>query len=295
MEIDYIKEFTILAKTNSYSEAADLLFTSQSTLSKHIMSLEKELGVSLFNRTTKRVSLNEFGKIFLPYAKQMLNLNGNCMCELNNRKNNISSPLTLGSIPIMVQYKITEAIAGFQKMHPEFTLDIYEEDSSVLKEMLRERKCELAFIPDFEDVDNEFYKIPYAEDTLAAVLPKTHRLANNESIQLSMLCYEKFLLLPDYTTVNRIFMESCRQLGFKPDVKLTAHRGENLVDLVARNMGISMLLKRAALYVANPNTVIIDIKPNVTCEISLFYKKHSNLSAASLRFIDYLETTAKIV
>ena len=74
MEIEYIKEFVVLAETENYLEAAESLFISQSTLSKHIKIIEKELDVQLFDRTTRKVHLNKYGKMFLKYAKEISHL-----------------------------------------------------------------------------------------------------------------------------------------------------------------------------------------------------------------------------
>jgi DNA-binding transcriptional LysR family regulator len=71
LEIEFIKEFVILAETGNYLKAADLLFISQPALSRHIMSLEKQLGVALFNRTTRSLELSEYGRRFLPYAREI--------------------------------------------------------------------------------------------------------------------------------------------------------------------------------------------------------------------------------
>ena len=79
MEIEYIKEFVVLAETENYLEAAESLFISQSTLSKHIKIIEKELDVQLFDRTTRKVHLNKYGKMFLKYAKVPLSGNRNIL------------------------------------------------------------------------------------------------------------------------------------------------------------------------------------------------------------------------
>ena len=71
-KLNHVKEFIALTKTENYLEAAENLFTSQSSLSKHIKSLEAELGTTLFDRTTRQVKLNEAGKVFLKYAQQLV-------------------------------------------------------------------------------------------------------------------------------------------------------------------------------------------------------------------------------
>ncbi len=71
MDINFFREFAVLARTGSYSEAAEQLFLSQPSLSKHIKSAELELGRPLFRRTTRRIELTPFGAALLPYAEQI--------------------------------------------------------------------------------------------------------------------------------------------------------------------------------------------------------------------------------
>ncbi|EFD01078.1 transcriptional regulator, LysR family, partial [Hungatella hathewayi DSM 13479] len=68
MNTTYFKDFLTIAELGSYEKAAEELYTTQSTLTKHIQKLESELGTTLFDRTSRSVRLNECGKIFLPYA-----------------------------------------------------------------------------------------------------------------------------------------------------------------------------------------------------------------------------------
>ena len=73
MNIKYLEEFLTLADTLNYSEAADKLYISQSTLSKHIIAIENELEFHLFDRDTRHISLSESGKAFYGYAKTIVN------------------------------------------------------------------------------------------------------------------------------------------------------------------------------------------------------------------------------
>ena len=68
MEISYFNEFVILAETRNYWAASERLYIGQSSLSKHIKTLESQLGAPLFDRTSRKVELTEFGAKMLPYA-----------------------------------------------------------------------------------------------------------------------------------------------------------------------------------------------------------------------------------
>jgi len=103
MEINYLKEFVILSQTGNFLEAADVLYSSQSALSKHIKRMEKELGVPLFDRTTRKVSISKYGQLLLPYAKQIVELQEKYTTVIISNLENDRETLTIGSIvPYMV-------------------------------------------------------------------------------------------------------------------------------------------------------------------------------------------------
>ncbi len=73
MKIQSMREFLTLSELRNFNSASEKLFLSQPTLSRHIKELEEELGVTLFNRSTRRVELTECGEYFLPFARLIVN------------------------------------------------------------------------------------------------------------------------------------------------------------------------------------------------------------------------------
>ena len=101
MDIDYIHEFVVLAGTGNYMEAADRLFLTQSSLTRHIQKLEADLGVTLFDRTTRRIELNQYGRLFLPYAEQIALLQKDYTTAFCNELNRERGTIRIGAIPVM--------------------------------------------------------------------------------------------------------------------------------------------------------------------------------------------------
>jgi LysR family transcriptional regulator, transcription activator of glutamate synthase operon len=285
MEIDHLREFVILAQTGNFMEAADLLYVSQSTLSKHIKNIEEELGVPLFDRTTRKVGISKFGQILLPFARQIIELQEQYTALLQSSLATERDTLTVGSIPALAQYKIIDIFVNFKKSRPQSTLNVLQAGSEELKELLRQKKCDLAFIRFTDEVDDDLVQNRYAIDNLVAVLPVTHPLAGREAIQLELLADEDFLLIEKQTYIYRLCVNACRRSGFEPKIAFTDHKVGILVDLVIKGMGIALLMKQLALYAANPNIAIIEIAPSVTTQISLCYLKEGKLSEAARHFV----------
>jgi DNA-binding transcriptional LysR family regulator len=154
-----------------------------------------------------------------------------------------------------------------------------------MKKMLRQRKCELAFVRDADDVDDDLVKIPYAVDTMVAVLPVDQPLAKRETIPLRMLAVEDLLLPDKQTMLYRLCMSACEQSGFEPKIAYTDHNLANLVDLMSRGMGVALLTKQLALYLSRPEIAIVEISPHVPTRISLLYLKGVELSDAAKHFV----------
>lgn len=294
MEINYIKEFVILADVKNYLEASELLFISQSSLSKHIKSLERELGVSLFERTTRSVHLSEYGETFLEYAKKIVNLQYQYTTALINQSNSFQHTITIGSIPIMAPYNITDAIMEFKKENTNFAVNLVEDDSSQLKEQLRSGTCELAFIRDNDEREPEFSKLPYTTDNLAAILPKNHPYAKEKYLTLEQLQHEDFLLLQPGSVLYNLSVKICNDAGFEPNIVFTGQRAENIIDLIEKGMGIDLLMKKTTSYLSNTNIQIVDIYPEVYTQIKIYYKKDAVLSTAAKHFIDSVILNQKV-
>lgn len=285
MNINYLREFVVLAQTGSFAVTADMLFSSQPTLSKHLKNVESELGVRLFDRTSRRVEITKFGQLLLPYARQVVELEDKYTAVLQSHLAIDREILTLGSIRALAQYKIMDILVSFKKSRPQSTINIVQAGSEELKQMLRQNECELAFIRFTNQVNDDLVEIPYATDALVAVLPITHPLAKQKTISLRTLANEDFLL-PDRTkALYRLSVSACQASGFEPRVAHADDKFESLVELVIRGMGVALLMKQFALYVANPKIAIVDIAPSVTSQVSLCYLKGADLSNAAKHFV----------
>jgi DNA-binding transcriptional LysR family regulator len=285
MEINHLKEFVVLAQTGNFLEAAEILYSSQSTLSKHLKRMELELGVPLFDRTTRKVSLSKFGLLLLPFAKQITEIQDQVAAVLKNNLQTDLEALNLGSIYGLPQYHITDVLVKFKKTRPQSMLNIMQASSRDLKDLLRQKKCELAFIRDIEDAQDEFVKIAFATDTLVAVLPVDHPLAGQKTIPLRRLENENFMLEVPDTMPYRLSIKACELSGFQPKVTLTNIDREYLIDMVSEGQGVSLILKQLLVHYSDPRISCVDFTPNVITQIHLCYLKNAKLSSAANDFL----------
>lgn len=289
MNIESIREFVVLAETRNFGETADRLFTAQSTISKHLKQLELELGTPLFTRTSRRVELNRAGEIFLPYARTILTAQYQYTTALHNYLDRVTRTLTIGSIPVMAQYGITDIIARFSQENKRIRLDVLEAEASELLPALKGGKCELAFVRESPDLGEEYVKIPYVSDQLAALIPAAHPLAKTELLSLRQLKEEPLLFIKEKTFLYELCTQACEQAGFCPNVVFSSHRIENITDLVGKGMGIALLMERQIPAAPGDKWVVRPVLPAVTSRISLVYLKEKPVSETAKHFLRYVE------
>jgi LysR family transcriptional activator of glutamate synthase operon len=293
MMIENFKEFLVLAEAGNYLEAAESLFISQATLSRHIRTMEEELGTSLFNRLPRKVELSKSGVLFVPFARQIAEIEERYTAELARKFRDVNRVLTIGSLLNISQYGITELLADFKTQYPEMRIEVIAGSTDQLKMLLRKDKCDFAFVKESDSQKaDEFTRLKLSTDPYVAVLPSGHPLANAGTIRLEQLRNETFLLPPEKTTTYKVCMDACRKAGFEPHLTSWGHSGRNIFDLVGRGHYVSFFSKRPSMLLRYSKTILVDITPTIYTSINLIYKKDCH-SAAGERLVSFVQSYLK--
>lgn len=291
MDINLLQEFTVLAQSKTFLNAADILFISQPTLSRHIKSLEAELGVPLFERTTRTSKLSKYGEMLFPYAKQIVELHNQFTSELMAEKQEQHSALRIGTIPAMAFYDITTVLIRFREKNPKVKMYIIPSYNVSVMDMLRRRDCEVAFVreQEFEQNDDSsgVVRLPLTSDRLVAVVPESHPFAALDSIHLSEFKDQDIITLSRETVICEIVCAACAKVGFEPNLVLTDHNIDHLIDCVRLGMGTALLMdKQVEADRSHCSGVkILEVRPATCTRISLCYLSHARLSEGAQKFI----------
>lgn len=294
MDIDYLYEFTVIAKLESFSRAAEELCISQSALSKHMQALERELGVNLLIRNSRNVNLSPAGSEILPMAAEMYALKNRIQVAADRQSGRDKTLLSIGSIPVMAQYNITGVLARFRREHPEVTLEVRELEQQDLRQALDRDECSMAFSRLSAPPEEDLEYLPFCRDYLVAVLPVSHPLSGQSGLTLEELQHQSLLFLDSRTGLHALCDQLFQDAGLTPRVIYTGHRPENIVELSAQQMGIALLMKRHTDYVRNPDVVCIPLEPRVESTVCLVRRKDRKPSALARRFWDFVRTHSDI-
>jgi DNA-binding transcriptional LysR family regulator len=285
MNTDFFLEFDVLSEFESYSEAAEQLLISESTLSRHIRSLEDELGVRLFDRTSRKVRINEYGKTFLPYARQFVAMQHLYSHDLEKVKNGKDT------VFICSFYYIDDFLFMFHASDSDTLITSLSDDASKFDRwpnFLQRGACELVFAINPVDKDNEFTIIPFETDYYVAVLPATHPFATRKSLQLSELSGENFITFKNNTHSERELMELCHKAGFTPKIVFNTDTGSAIASFVKDGLGISLLLKKTLSKMNVHGVTLVDLEPEASIHICVCYPKTAKLSKGAERLLHFV-------
>ena len=293
MDMDHLEEFTVLANTLSFSEAAKVLNMSQSSLSKHIRALEEELDITLFDRTSRTVTLSSAGRKVLPYAEVsvgMANKIRNLCLEQNGKSSKKASRhiLNIASVPIMAAYGTTELLAVFQRFHPEITIHTSEYEPVSIPDLLDKGQCDLAFMRESPELVRRYDFLPFVTENIVAVLPESHPLAKEEHIRLEQLRGEKKLMISEQAYLHRICIDLCSDAGFAPDIIYTGTRPENIINMIAQGMGVTLFSERFFQFYNKPGTSCVAVTPTAVTRMGLVRNKRGKISYPARLFWDYI-------
>lgn len=260
MELHQLEYVLALEKYMKFSLAAEKISVSQSNLSDQIKKLEAELGVQLFERTTRKVELTYAGEKFIEYAKRIINEVENAKHAMLEFSNGETARIRIGAYSTITYLGITSMIAKFQKQYPGYDIEITEANSDELFIKLNSSEIDMAFLtfPYIGNLNYSFY--PLIKDKLVLFVSKENKLAQKKTIRFADLANEKFLLINSTTAFQNLIVQHCLNAGFQPNIILKSSLVETIKQLVEENMGISLFSKRVADAIVSPKTTIVNFE-----------------------------------
>lgn len=243
-EIEYV---IAIAKYKSFSKAAEAIFISQSALSQSITKLEKELGLQLFRRNNKHISLTFAGEMFLKNGEEILSLTNKFNNELNTLASCKKKIIRLGIHQSYGKYFLPKLIPFYKKMLPNVQIKIIEDYSANLEKLLMENKLDIVISTFQEKKSTLSYKKFFEENILLAIAKNNHLNRDFgehqyiKEIDLTNFKNENFILLIKEFKSRKIIDNICKSLNFTPNCILESKDFDTINSLVAQNMGVGFV------------------------------------------------------
>lgn len=295
MQFEVLLEFCTIARTRSFSAAAEQVFVTEAALSRHIKKLEEEVGGALFYRTTRRVELTPLGKVFLPYAERGVDLRSEMDAALAEQLHAQKTQLTIACIEVVNSYiDLPQLLSRFNAAFPNILVNITT-PSRPVADLFAQNVCELVFAPELSNFENSnFNRIFVRQDRINALVPKRHSLAVQKRLAPKDLENERLILISNGSPLFNLCMQMCQAHGFQPKVVLTMSSGSNIRSMVEQGMGIGLLLEYPSAHIhqdfpIGDKAVFLEFDPPVSVNFNLIYK--SDLSPAGKAFLAFVRAS----
>ena len=290
MEIHQLRYFCAVAKHGTFTRASAAENVAQPSLSQQVLKLEAELGARLFDRLPRSARLTVFGKAFLPKAQRILRELGEAKAEMLEMAGEEKGDVTLGAIPTIAAYLLPRILTGFSQRHRDVNTRVVEDITSVLMERLHQGSLDMALVA-LPVPGDKVSPLELFDESFYAVMPERHPLATRESIRLSDLSKEPFLLLKEGHCFRDSLISACRRSRMKPNVVFESGQFATILAMVSAGMGVSAVPAMAVQQVPGCRYVRIADKRS-TRKIGLIQLKHHfETRAQRLLWSHIVETT----
>ncbi len=266
MNLQDLRYFVAVAEHRHFGRAAEASNVSQPTLSSQIRKLESELGVTLLERTNKRVDLTPIGSQVLSHARRALAEAGQMETVAHAARDPLVGALKLGIIPTLAPYLMPLILKPLKQACPQMPLELWEDQTRSLIDGLRNHRLDAALLATPPDAP-EITELALFDEPLLAALPLHHRLAASGKIHENSLAGELLVLADGHCLANQARAACGSRRGSQrasaAGTKTTAVSGsmqastlETLVNLVAAGYGSTLLPALAADSFASREIVL---------------------------------------
>jgi LysR family hydrogen peroxide-inducible transcriptional activator len=248
MNLQEIRYLVAVAEHRHFGRAAEACNVSQPTLSSQIRKLEGELGVTLLERTNKRVNLTPVGSHILVHARRALAEAGQMEAVARAARDPLEGPLRLGAIPTLAPYLMPLILEAMRQSYPGLTVELWEDQTRSLIDSLRNHRLDAALLATPAE-SPEITEIALFDEPLLAALPLRHRLAAEESVTEEALADDLLVLADGHCLANQALAACGGKSGVPRNRLQNSMRAaslETLVNLVAAGYGATLIPALAA-------------------------------------------------
>ncbi len=293
MDINQLEVLVTVARERSFSRAAEVLNRTQPAISQAIRRLEKEIGETLFDRSSKDGTLTFAGEILLDHARQMLNLRHTAQTALREMRGLHRGKVTISANEHTVFY-LLPIIQEFQSQHPNIKVEVQRGVASRIPKQITAREVELGVIS-FTPNDNSVRAVSVGTDELVLVVSPSHRLAKNASVSVKDLGNEAFIAHNAVSPYREKVIETFEKYKTTLNIEVELPSLEAIKRLVERGVGVALVPKLTAQSeIESGHLVALTVNEmKLERKLNIIYRRNSTLSHAAEAFLKIAKELGK--
>lgn len=299
--MDYVYE---VYREKSFSRAARKLMISQPSLSATVKRIEGRIGQELFDRGTTPITLTECGKRYIQAVEAIREIDRNFESYLEDLHGLRTGRLTLGGTNLFASYVLPPLMGEFTRRYPEVEIELMEENTANLEQMLAEGSVDLV-VDNYRFDEKVFERYPYKKEYLVLTVPRelpvNRRLSEYQipvedildgsyrengvpPVDLREFSGEQFLFLKKENDTRDRGMRLCRAAGFQPAIALSLDQQVTAYNLTCAGMGLSFISDTLIRNVPpHSGVVFYRLKGELTGREVYFFRKAGRYMSRAVR------------
>jgi LysR family transcriptional regulator, carnitine catabolism transcriptional activator len=295
LTIRRLRTFIAVAQNQSFRGAAEELASSQPALTAHVKDLESYLGVALFKRTTRRVTLTSEGEMLLARAKRWLTDIDAAVDELKHHAAVQRGRIRVGCTSSIAMSLLPVALKDFRKAHARIDVQIFDEASEILEQRLLAGEIDFAVGPALQRTNgNEFRHL--VSDPFMAICPLGHPLESASSVGLADLAEHALIMMRPGLNMREEIDRAFSERGCEPKPVIEVFHHYTVVELVEAGLGLGVLPRMTVGNLQRRRLKALKIiSPEIVREFGVTIRRAEPLSTAGALFVESLRRTAERV
>lgn len=290
MELRQLEYFQMASRLRNITRAAERLRVSQPNITVAIKKLEAELGIQLFDRSQKQLSLTPEGAVFLNRIELALRNIQDAVLEVNDYKQLQKGAIKIGIPPMMGAYLFPKIFSSFQHRYSHLDIYLHEEGSMSIREQIERDELDFGIII-LAGASQNLQILSMSRNQIVCCVPKTSPLAQKNSVSWDDIAEANIVMLKEGSFLRQLVLQSMKSVGIVPNIVLESNQVITLKGLIANGVGIGFLLDM--VVGETPGVKAIPLAEPRFVDVGLAWKKDRYISKAAQSFIDFCEDLLK--
>lgn len=293
MELRVLQYFLTVTQEEGINRAADVLHITQPTLSRQLSQLEEEVGVKLFHRGARKITLTNEGILLKRRAEEILALVDKTEKELVEQEQLVDGKIVIGSGEVAAVQALPPIIRSFREKYPLVTYDIFTANADVVKEQMEKGLIDIGILLEPVDMEKfDFIRLTQKEQWVVLMRPDDP-LAEKRAVK-PMDLEGRSLILPRRDNVRNELSSWFGDSFQKIQLLSTSNFSTNGAILVKGGLGYSIVIEGAVPFWDQEKITYRPLDPKLTASCVLAWKKQQPFSMAAARFIEHIKCLLSI-
>lgn len=288
MEIRVLRYFLTVVREESITKASEVLHITQPTLSRQLSQMEDEIGVRLFNRGSRKITLTSEGILLRRRAEEILQLVDKTEKELLEQDEQVEGKISIGCGEIASVQLFPKLFRQFREKYPRITFDIFTATADLVKEQMDKGLIDVGLLLEPVDMEKyDFFRLDMKEKWVV-LMPPDDPLAEKEAITAKELSALP-LILPRRMSVQSELASWFGDYYEKLDVVFTSNLSTNAAIMVSNGLAYSLGIEGAIPFWDQSKITYRPLSPSLTATSVLAWKRGQPFSVAATKFIDHIK------